>query len=139
MMLGLGGLLPALAACATLLWGPAVWSATAATVCATYDAVVLSFLGGAWWGLAAGNGMPRPLAGVLAVSVLPSLAAWGALLLDRGSGLIALGLLFLVLLPGDLWLMRAGMAPSWWMRLRVPLSLGMGAVAIVSGAALHHP
>ena len=59
-------------------------------------------------------------------SVLPSLAGWAALLLDRGAGLMALGLLFLVVLPGDLWLARAGLAPGWWMRLRVPLSVGHG-------------
>ena len=134
--LGLAGLLPVVGACVALLWGPVEWGPRAATVCATYAAVVLSFLGGAWWGMASAGTAPRPPAGVFCASVLPSLAGWAALLMDRGAGLMTLGLLFLVVLPGDLWLARAGLAPGWWMRLRVPLSLGMGGLAIVAGAAV---
>ena len=137
-MLGAAGILPALATCVALLWGPVEWHHQAATVCATYAAVVLSFLGGAWWGIASRSPQGFSLAATFSASVLPSLAGWGALLLDRGSGLMALGLLFLVVLPGDLWLARTGMAPQWWPRLRVPLSLGMAALSLVSGAALKH-
>lgn len=138
MLLGFAGLLPAAAAALALLFGPAQWHGLAATVCATYDAVILSFLGGAWWGIASGpDAAPgRGLAGVLAVSVLPSLAGWAALLLDRGSGLVALGLLFLVVLPGDFWLERGGLAPAWWTRLRVPLSVGMAALALLAAGVV---
>jgi len=140
-MLGAAGLVPALAAAAAVLWGPEPWRATAATVCATYAAIILSFLGGAWWGIVSSDhpqGAPAVgrLAGVFTMSVLPSLAAWGALLLQRPDGLLALGLLFLVVLPGDFWLSRAGLAPGWWPRLRLPLSLGMAAVALVTGAVM---
>jgi hypothetical protein len=135
-LLGLAGLLPALLACVIALAGPVEWSARAATVCATYDATVLSFLGGAWWGMGArgGAGLP-PIGPVLVAGVLPALAAWAALLIDRGAGLMLIGLLFLGTLSGDAWLQRAGLAPDWWMRLRVPLSVAMGAVALVLGAA----
>jgi len=136
--LGASGLLPAFAACVAVLMGPVEWRASAATVCATYAAIILSFLGGAWWGLASrgdGGHWPRPPVAVFAASVLPSLAAWGALLLDRMSGLMLLGLLFLAVLPGDAWLARGGLAPAWWLSLRVPLSLGMAALAVVAGAA----
>lgn len=137
MLLGAAGLLPALIACVIALVGPVEWSARAATVCATYDATVLSFLGGAWWGLGAGGGHNRPPIGpVLIAGVLPALAAWAALLIDRGGGLMLIGLLFLATLSGDAWLARAGLAPEWWMRLRVPLSIAMGVVAIVLGAAV---
>ena len=135
LLLGLGGLLPPLAACVVVLAGPVEWHATAATVCATYDAVILSFLGGAWWGLAARGDLPRPLGGVLAASVLPALAGWCAMLIARTVGLMLLGLLFLVALSGDAWLARKRLAPAWWMRLRVPLSLGMAAIALVTGVA----
>lgn len=122
-----------------VLAGPVEWRAAAATVCATYLAIILSFLGGAWWGLASRGASrgdwPRPIAAVLAASVLPSLAAWTALLIDRASGLMLLGLLFLAVLPGDAWLTRGGLAPAWWLALRVPLSLGMAALALVAGAA----
>ncbi len=135
-MLGLGGLLPPLAACVTVLAGPVEWRGDAAMICATYDAVVLAFLGGAWWGLAAREGNPRPLGPILAASVLPALAGWGALLIDRMGGLMLLGLLFLSTLPGDVWLARSGLAPAWWLRLRVPLSVAMAVLALVTGAAM---
>lgn len=126
--------MPALAACVTVLLGPVEWHAEAATVCATYDATILSFLGGAWWGIAARAGGVRPLGPVLIASVLPALAAWGALLIPRGGGLMLIGLLFLVALSGDAWLQRARLAPQWWLKLRVPLSIGMGALAMLVGA-----
>lgn len=135
MLLGLGGLLPALAACLVAIAGPVEWRGHAATVCATYDATILSFLGGAWWGLAARGDGVRSLGTVLAVSVLPALAAWDALLIDRGGGLMLIGLLFLATLRGDAWLMRGRLAPAWWLRLRVPLSVGMAALALATGAA----
>lgn len=121
-----------------LLWGPVEWREDAATVCATYAAIILSFLGGAWFGIVSRDGAPGRLAAILSVSVLPSLAGWGSLLLDRGAGLVSLGLLFLAVLPGDFWLSRAGVAPTWWARLRLPLSLGMAALALVAAAAVIH-
>jgi hypothetical protein len=76
---------------------------------------------------------------VLAVSVLPSLAAWAALLVEPVAGLTLLGLLFLVVLPGDAWLTRGRLAPVWWPRLRVPLSIGMAALSLIAAAvAAHH-
>ena len=135
MLLGFAGLLPATAACLVAVAGPVEWRAEAATVCATYAAAILSFLGGAWWGLAARGEWPKPMTAVLFASVLPSLAAWGALLMERGGGLMLIGLLFVGVLPGDAWLARAGLAPPWWLRLRVPLSLGMAALTLLTGGA----
>lgn len=120
----------------TLLAGPVEWRADAATVCATYAAIILSFLGGAWFGIVSREGAPGGLTAILCVSVLPSLAGWASLLLDRGAGLVSLGLLFLAVLPGDFWLSKAGLAPSWWPRLRLPLSLGMALLALVAAAAV---
>lgn len=138
MLLGIAGLLPAIAACIAVLWGLPDIRALGATVCATYAAIILSFLGGAWFGIVSAEGAPRRVGAVFCVSVLPSLAGWAALLLDRGAGLMALGLLFLAVLPGDLWLSRNGIAPGWWPKLRVPLSLGMSALTLVAGARLTH-
>jgi hypothetical protein len=141
MLLGAAGLVPALAALVTTLWGPVEWRGVATHALAAYAAIILSFLGGAWWGLGSGGEatVRPPLVAVLTVSVLPSLAAWGALLVDPVAGLTMLGLLFLVVLPGDAWLTRVRMAPSWWPRLRVPLSLGMAALSLITAAvAAHH-
>ncbi|MFN3287237.1 MAG: DUF3429 domain-containing protein [Sphingomonadaceae bacterium] len=139
-LLGASGLLPAIAALVALLWGPVEWRGVATHALAAYAAIILSFLGGAWWGLGTGaeDSARPPLAAVLAVSVLPSLAGWAALLVDRVAGLTMLGLLFLVVLPGDAWLTRARLAPAWWPRLRVPLSLGMAALSLVAAAAAAH-
>lgn len=122
------------------LWGPVEWRGVATQALAAYAAVILSFLGGAWWGLGSGaeGGVRPPLVAVLTVSVLPSLAAWTALLVEPVAGLTLLGLLFLVVLPGDAWLTRGRMAPVWWPRLRVPLSLGMAALSLVAAAAAAH-
>lgn len=134
-MLGAAGLVPALAAAVAVLWGPPSWRDAAATAGAAYAALILSFLGGTWWGLA--SRAPDATAGrAFAVAVLPSLAGWAALLVDRGAGLILLGLLLIAVLPGDAWLARSGLAPAWWLSLRVPLSAGLALAAIVTGAGL---
>lgn len=134
--LGWAGLLPALAATIAVIAGPVEWREVAAAAGASYAALILSFLGGSWWGLAAASRAAPPREAALAVAVLPSLAGWMALMLDRGAGLMLLGLLFVAVLPGDSWLARAGLAPAWWLRLRVPLSLGMASAALVMGGAL---
>jgi hypothetical protein len=139
-LLGASGLLPAIAALLALLWGPVEWRSVATHALAAYGAIILSFLGGAWWGIGsnAAPGARPPLPAVLAVSVLPSLAGWAALLVQPVAGLTMLGLLFLAVLPGDAWLTRSRLAPAWWPRLRVPLSLGMAALSLVAAAAAAH-
>lgn len=139
-MLGAAGMLPAIAALVVALAGPVAWREVAGGVSAAYAAVILAFLGGSWWGLAsAGDPASRPpLGAALAVSVLPALAAWVALLLDHAGGLALLGLLFLVTLPGDAWIARNRAAPEWWLRLRVPLSVGMAVVTLIAGAVAAH-
>jgi hypothetical protein len=102
-----------------------------------YAALILSFLGGLWWGLAAAasDRAPRWLWGA---AVVPSLWAFATL------GLVVLGLLrveaALALTGAGLWLAlfvdRAlvvrQLAPGWWMALRLPLSLGLGGLALLA-------
>lgn len=134
MLLGAAGLLPALSTCAVVFAGPPTWRDVAALAAAGYAAIIVSFIGGAWWGLAAAA--PRPRWQTLALSIVPSLAGWAALLLDRPTGLVMLGLLLVAVLPGDQWLVRTGVAPAWWMQLRWPLSLGLGTTTLATGFAL---
>jgi hypothetical protein len=57
-----------------------------------YAAAILSFMGGAQWGLAIGE---APVGGQrLAVSVIPALLAWTALLTGAVVGCLALALVF---------------------------------------------
>jgi hypothetical protein len=137
-LLGLAGLLPSAAMLAAMILLPDRRGSAAAAGLA-YGALIASFVGGAWWGLAARGGaaaQPR----LLALSVLPSLIAWPALLLPPATGLLLLAVTFAALLPTDRRLVAAGVAPHWWMALRQPLSLGMAglhaaaAVLMAAGA-----
>ena len=70
--LGLAGLLPQIAAVAAVIHGgEARWTALALSF--GYAALIFSFLGGVWWGLALAA--PRVPRWTFAVSVLPSLIA----------------------------------------------------------------
>ena len=98
-----------------------------------YGAVILSFLGGIRWGVALGrDGAPGR---DYILSVLPSLAAWGCLALPRTYGLAALGLLILALGLLDQDMPRRGLAPAWFGRLRIALSVVAGASLLAAAAA----
>lgn len=129
-MLGFAGLLPQGAA--ALLAGLGYFFG--GVVAVGYGALILSFLGGMWWGLAM---YPRVGQGVLVtLAVVPSLVA-GALVafafVHLPSALVALGSALLLTLPVDRWLTTRGFAPSNWMSLRIPLSVGLGALTIIAG------
>jgi hypothetical protein len=120
--LGLGGVLPFLAGALAVAWG---WPSPAlpppSVALQAYGAVILSFLGGARWGLALHLADSRQRAATLAWSVLPSLAAWAALLQPPSTGLPVLAALFLVAGLADLNITALG-APPWYRRLRVLLT-----------------
>jgi len=122
--LGLSGLIPFVSLAALALLAPAPWGAAARGALAFYGAVILSFMGGCRWGLAAAGMGEGPALRPLALSVAPSLWAWGALMAPApvDLGMLALGLL--ALFAADLRLTRDGGAPAWWPALRWPLTLG---------------
>jgi hypothetical protein len=130
--LGIAGLLPSLVAVALLLLPVArEVQQLAAQAGAVYAAIILSFLGGTWWGLAArASDVP---AGTWVLAVLPSLAAWALLMALAPARIVAIGVLLLVCLMVDRLLVAQGIAPAWWMRLRIPLSLALGASTILLG------
>ena len=147
-LLGLAGLLPQITAVALiasgrgdptdLAWIPLAVGYGLALI---YAAVILSFLGGIWWGFAvrreAGQGR------LVAVAVLPSLIAavcvgWAAATVQTGGPLplIVLGAAVLLTLLVDRHLVATGEAPAGWMRLRVPLSVGLAGLTIAAGLLL---
>ncbi len=98
-----------------------------------YGATILSFLGGAHWGLTIGSETGRDdgrLRARLVLSVVPSLVAWAALLLPGATGLFVLALAISAMLFVDIRAARAGDAPPWYPKLRVPLT------CVVVGAIL---
>lgn len=101
-----------------------------ATALVGYGAIILSFMGGAQWGLAV-----RSRAGLrgYAASVLPALLAWPCLALPPAPALAGLMAGFAGLLAYDLWTVRRGEAPAWYGRLRVRLT---GAVLLLLAVGL---
>jgi len=88
---------------------------------AAYGAVILSFMGGAQWGLATGKVNSNPWR-AFGVSVIPALVAWPALFLPITWALATLSVTFAGLLAYDLWTVRQGQAPAWYGQLRLGLT-----------------
>lgn len=135
--LGLAGLIPVWALALALLTGRTfgVASASASFALAAYAATIASFLGGIRWGLAVREPHQDQAWGDYLLSVLPQLLAWAALALPDRQRLVALGLLILLTGPLDLGLARRSVAPAWFGRLRMVLSLAAGAGLLVAATA----
>jgi len=136
--LWLAGLIPQVLVVAALVTGGAdVWFA-ALSLGYAYAALIFSFLGGLWWGLAAMGGSRTPTWAWVA-AVVPSLLAlasawpWATGGTWPGPSLIFLGLAIAASLLVDLRLRAAGVTPGGWMALRVPLSLGLGGLTAAAG------
>jgi hypothetical protein len=95
-----------------------------------YGAVIVSFKGGIRWGLAITKPNSRALRRLIQ-SVVPSLTGFGALLLTATLSAALLVVTLLLMLWWDWRLQSAGEAPDWYVRLRLPLSLG-ASIAIAS-------
>ena len=92
-----------------------------------YGAVILSFLGGVHWGLAIAGVRPTPSGAVifarLAVSTVPSLIGWVALLITGPEGFLALSAAFISLGIIDWYASREALVPAWYPKLRWPLTI----------------
>ncbi|MDH7973448.1 DUF3429 domain-containing protein [Sphingomonas sp. AR_OL41] len=134
--LGYAGLLPQLAMVAVLLQGRLDERFIALSIAYAYAALILSFLGGLWWGLAARA--ERPPNWLWFAAVAPSLIAlasawpWAVGEPWPVPSLILLGVALIASLAVDRALVRADIAPPGWLRLRLPLSLGLGAMTLVA-------
>ncbi len=137
-LLGLSGLLPQLGAVALLLSGDPQSRYSALAIAYAYAALILSFLGGLWWGLAARTDSPPRW--LWFASVAPSLIAlvtawpWMVGLRWPGPSLVVLGISLIAALLVDRALVRTGIAPPGWMALRVPLSLGLGVLTMLAAS-----
>ncbi|MGN7161530.1 DUF3429 domain-containing protein [Sphingomonas sp. SAFR-052] len=135
MVLGYAGLLPPIIAVAVRLIDPAKGGMLLA-LALFYAALILSFLGGMWWGAVSARVSGATLTLWLAIAVVPSLVALaaGAVLFASvlsAAAIVAAGLLGSLLV--DMALVRAGHVPTWWMKLRVPLSVGLAALTLLTG------
>lgn len=123
--LGLAGLLPFLLTLAGSWLAPGFAQVLAIRAFLFYSAVILSFLGGVHWGVAILA--PEPTSGSarrrLVASMVPSLVAWPALLIDAvvGAWMLVAGFVAVRLYEAS----RDGAAdlPDWYGRLRTWLTL----------------
>jgi hypothetical protein len=135
--LGLAGLLPQLLVVFALIGGNPEARFVALACGFAYAALILSFLGGMWWGLAAAHGRTSP-AWVWIAAVIPSLIAfasaypWMVGAPWPGPSLVMLGIVLTGSLGVDWKLRDLGLAPTWWLTLRIPLSLGLGGMTLAT-------
>jgi hypothetical protein len=135
--LGFAGLVPMIAVVAVLASGSTWWRFAALSIGYAYAATILSFLGGMWWGIASRQTDRHP-PWIWFAAVTPSLVAfataipWAVGAAWPGPSLIVLGVSLMLSLLVDRRLVALALAPDWWMALRVPLSIGLGSLTIVS-------
>jgi hypothetical protein len=101
-----------------------------------YAGLILSFLGGVWWGVAAARLPAGRLGPWLTTAVMPSLIALPAIVaagFAPRTGAALLGVALVATLLGDRRLAQAGLVPGWWMALRVPLSCALAAATMMVG------
>ncbi|WP_347546913.1 DUF3429 domain-containing protein [Roseomonas sp. CAU 1739] len=133
--LGLTGMLPNVAALAVMLAWPEA-QGFAAHAALVFSAMVASFVGGTWWGLAALRASPGELSRFLQLAIMPALTAWLAVLVQPATGFAILAMLFAVLPPTDRRLQAAGVTPGWWLAQRRPLSYAMAVLQVVTSLVL---
>ncbi len=138
--LGFAGLLPPLAGIGLRLAGstPPDMRLVALLLAGgmLYGGLILSFIGGIWWGAACARRDRAALRPWLTLAVMPSLIALAALFASMfnprvGGAILAVALVATLL--GDRRLVQNAMVPPWWMRLRVPLSLALAAEMVAVG------
>ena len=136
--LGLAGVVPFVWGAVTQVW-PGVGAASGLMpmflgtyVALTYGMVILSFMSGVLWGFAARADGPRATFGY-AVSVIPALWAFFMVNADPAGAVVNLAAGFVALLGLDAMFLRWGLAPPWWMRLRVILTVAvLACLAVVA-------
>jgi hypothetical protein len=108
----------------------------ALTLLIAYAALILSFLGGARWGLAVSRPSPAPV--TISLAMLPTLFALGLVMLPPDMRLWQVAGLALGLSLQWLWDMRARGLPVWYPGLRTLLS-GGAVAGLLAGAIFLRP
>jgi hypothetical protein len=96
----------------------------------TYGAVILSFIGGVQWGaIMLHSPVPR---GPIVAGVMASIIAWVALLtpLSVGLGILVAGIV--LQFAADVWAIRLGLLPQWYLRLRTALTVTVAGILLAT-------
>mgnify|MGYP001161203851 CR=1 FL=1 len=101
-----------------------------------YGALILSFLGGAVWGLTLNSVDTFPRKHIfLIIAVVPSLLGWVCIFLPTRYGVFALICFFTMMLIIDYALYRSGHTESWYMTFRFYLTISV--ISILATAAFY--
>jgi hypothetical protein len=134
-LLGWAGVMPVALLTAAIVLSIEPLSLDARAALLAYGAAILSFLGGAQWGvLLPRNPEEASLLWRYGVSVLPALLGFLCLLAPHTLGLVGLAAGLIGLLAYDLSTIRGGLAPGWYGTLRLQLSRSV--VVLLTAAAL---
>ena len=98
------------------------WVDVAVAIEAVYAALILSFLGGARWGLAVRDAAPNPI--VVGLAMTPTLAGLAALVFLPDAARLQLTVLTAALALNWAWDVSAKGLPPWYARLRTGLTIG---------------
>ena len=131
--LGYAGLIPFLAALAGFMLSDAVRQQYFAQQFLAYGAVILSFVGAVHWGVALGGGRLRMMR--MALSVLPALLAWAALLLPAAAGAWLLLAGFVGLRAWEASPPVAETLPGWYRNMRTRLTGLVGLLVLLFALA----
>ncbi len=139
-LLGWGGVIPFAFFAAAVVAGLDTPGIDPERALISYAAIILSFMGAVHWGIAIA--LPPEQASrrdrLMAISVLPALVGWAALLMPFVVGGVVLALTFAVLLAFDISVVRGGLAPQWYRSLRWQLTLAV-LVCLLGAAAAAVP
>lgn len=136
--LGIAGILPFYACLAIAALGWAHHPLVPINAMAIYAAVVLSFLGAAWWGLAVHAPPALPVGRFYVWGAVGVLLGWGALMLptNKGLALLMAGYLGQNLVDHGLAFRHPSLFPRWLLSFRRALTIGVVLALILASALL---
>jgi hypothetical protein len=132
LLLGWAGVIPFALFTAASVLDIYPWSLDPTLALRSYGACILSFMGGAQWGVLLPREEGHAPSFRYAISVLPALLAFLCLLIPSTPGLVGLIVGFLALLAYDLSTVRQGFPPRWYASLRVQLTLAVVALLAIA-------
>ena len=123
-ILGYAGLIPFITF-SVGCWIPLPYFSDAIQLLITYAAIILSFMGAIYWGVAIANinvSTDQQSSTHFLVSIIFALTAWLSLLLPEVLALVILQVGFLFLIVYDLKVVKLQGLPNWYMRMRKRLT-----------------
>jgi len=136
--LALSGAIPFVAGAAGLWMLPRTYAAELIYPLVAYGAVILAFIGAVHWGLAMtleNAGDSDRAARQFRLSVSSPLIAWVALMLEPEIAMTVLAFAIAGVYAIDCDAVKRGIAPLWYQRLRLPISVLVIALLLASAVA----